>query len=59
MGKDKIITFKIEEEAKKAFEDICKGNYTTVSQKLYAFVHQSIKHSGGKISLTEFRENKS
>jgi antitoxin component of RelBE/YafQ-DinJ toxin-antitoxin module len=43
MSKDKLISFKIEEETKESFERICKENFTTVSQTLYKFVHKEIK----------------
>lgn len=48
MAKDKLITFKIEEEAKIKFEKLCKNNYTTISQALYTFVHQKIKQEEGE-----------
>lgn len=52
------ITFRIEEDTKIKFDEICRENYTTISQKLYAFVHQTVKHSGKRINLSEYRERK-
>lgn len=57
-NKEEMIGFNIEADAKIAFEKHCRENYTSMSQKLYAFVHQTIKHSGKKIDLTEYRERK-
>lgn len=52
MSKNKIITFKIEDEAKENFEKVCKDKFQTPSQALYSFVHTQIKHSKSKpISL--------
>ena len=57
-GKTELIRFRVEPEIKKAFDEFCKNNYTTSSQKLYSFVHQSVKYSGKKLSLNEFKEFK-
>ena len=57
MSKEKIISFKIEAEAKEDFELVCKGKFQTVSQALYSFVHTQIKHSKGKpISLNQLKQ---
>lgn len=56
--KNKVITFKIEGETKELFEKFCTENYTTPSQKLYAFVHSSVKHSGKKLTLKDLLDRK-
>jgi len=47
MAKEKIISFKIEAEAKEAFVEICKNKHTTASHELQLFVHQRIKSLTG------------
>ena len=60
MSKEKIISFKIEPEAKESFDRLCREKHTTPSHELRLFVHQHIKQSKGKpISLTQFKERKS
>lgn len=55
MGKDKLISFKIEEEAKEDFEKWCKENHTTPSHELRLFVHQKNKLLNSKrISLNDY-----
>ena len=53
MSKDKIISFKIEEDTKENFERICKENFTTVSQKLYTFVRQEVKKESKNSKATK------
>lgn len=55
---DGYIRFRIEDDIKKEFDRICRENHTRMSQKLYAFVHQTVKHSGKRIDLSEYRERK-
>lgn len=49
MSKTKIISFKLEEQAKADFEKLAKDNHTTPSALLYAFVHNKIKQSKSKL----------
>lgn len=58
-NKTQQIKCRVEPEIKEAFEKHCRDNFTTASQVLYTFINTTLKHSGRKISLSEYREMKS
>lgn len=42
-NKNAIQNFKLPEEVKKEFNELCEANFTTASHELRQFVHQKIK----------------
>ena len=57
MKKDELISFRVDEETKEAFEAFCLEFHTTASHELRLFVYQTIKQSKARqIPLNEYRK---
>lgn len=48
MAKDRIINFKVEEEVKVRFEELCTDNFSNPSAELYKFVRNYIRQNEGQ-----------
>ena len=59
MSKDKLISFKIEEDIKQTFEEVCQTNHSTASHELRILVHGYInRHEGAKVLLSGLKSKR-